>query len=220
VVEELERHGGGLTDRTPIRYALTFGRHAPRVRSGLATGLFAGELPPPYGKASMRKYLLGLLAVALTFAALLAPGAPAASNPVVSSATGSGHMVRPDGTFRSFSFSARKYADGTVNGELQLNSRGFDVFVHIKIDCLRLNGSIAYMSGLITHSSNPAEGVVGELNRWAVQDNGEGSGADPDMVSSIPENEGNLDPKTCEDDNSDRPISRIVQRGNVQVRGG
>ena len=121
---------------------------------------------------------------------------------------------------RSFSFSARRYADGTVNGEVQLNSRGFDVFVHIKIDCLRLDGSTAYMSGLITYSSNPAEGVPGELNRWAVQDNGEGAGASPDMVSSIPANEGNLDPKTCEDDNSDRPISRTVQRGNVQVRGG
>ena len=168
----------------------------------------------------MRKYLLGVAAVALALAAILAPGAPAASNPVVGSATGSGHMVRPDGTFRSFSFSARRYADGTVNGELQLNSRGFDVFVHIKIDCLRIDGSTAYMSGRITHSSNLAEGVPGELNRWAVQDNGEGAGANPDMVSSIPENEGNLDPKTCEDDNSDRPTSRIVQRGNVQVRGG
>ena len=168
----------------------------------------------------MRKYSLGVVAVALALAALLAPGAPAASNPVVGSATGSGHMVRPDGTFRSFSFSAERHADGTVNGELQLNSRGFDVFVHIKIDCLRLDGSTAYMSGRITHSSNLAEGVPGELNRWAVQDNGEGAGASPDMVSSIPENEGNLDPKTCEDDNSDRPVSRIVQRGNVQVRGG
>jgi len=108
-------------------------------------------------------------------------------------------MVRPDGTFRSFSFSARKYADGTVDGELQLNSRGFDVFVHIKIDCLRVEGNTAYMSGLITHSSNPEEGVVGELNRWAVQDNGEGSDAEPDRVSSIPENEGNADPKTCEE---------------------
>jgi hypothetical protein len=168
----------------------------------------------------MRKYLLGLPFLALALAAVMAPGAPAAGDPVVASATGSGHMVRPDGTFRSFSFSARKYADGTVNGELQLNSRGFDVFVHIKINCLRLDGNTAYMSGLITHSSNSEEGVAGELNRWAVQDNGEGRDANPDMVSSIPENEGNLDPRTCEDDNSDRPTSRIVQRGNVQVRGG
>lgn len=157
---------------------------------------------------------------ALAGAVLLAPSASAERNSVVESATGSGHMVRPDGTFRSFSFSARKYEDGTVNGELQLNSRGFDVFVHIRIDCLRVEDNTAYMSGRITHTSNVEEGVVGELNRWAVQDNGEGRAAPPDMVSSIPENEGNADPKTCEDDNSDRPTSRVVQRGDVQVRGG
>ncbi|HEY0705907.1 MAG TPA: hypothetical protein VGG33_03880, partial [Polyangia bacterium] len=72
-----------------------------------------------------------LLLAALPFAALLAQSAPATSNPVIASATGSGHMVRPDGTFRSFSFAASRRADGTVTGEVQLNSRGFDVFVHI-----------------------------------------------------------------------------------------
>ena len=161
-----------------------------------------------------------LLLAALSLAALVAQSAFAASSPVVASATGSGHMVRPDGTFRSFSFAASKRADGTVTGEVQLNSRGFDVFVHIDVDCLRVDGNTAYMSGRITFVSNPDEGFVGELNRWAVQDNGEGSGAPPDLVSSIPENEENADPKTCEDDNADREINRFVQRGDVQVRGG
>jgi hypothetical protein len=164
--------------------------------------------------------LLILLLAALPLAALFAQPAPGASNPVIASATGSGHMVRPDGSFRSFSFAATKSADGTVTGEVQLNSRGFDVFVHINVDCLRVDGNTAYMSGRITFVSNPEEGFVGELNRWAVQDNGEGPDAPPDLVSSIPENPGNADPKTCEDDNSDRPITRVVQRGDVQVRGG
>jgi hypothetical protein len=166
-----------------------------------------------------RPLVLVLLA-ALPLAALFAQPAPGASNPVVASATGSGHMVRPDGTFRSFSFTASKRADGTVKGQAQLNSRGFDVFVHIRVDCLRVVGNTAFMSGRITHVSNPDEAFVGELNRWAVQDNGEGPDAPPDLVSSIPENPGNADPKTCEDDNSDRPLNRIVERGNVQVRGG
>lgn len=65
----------------------------------------------------------------------------AAGNSVTSSATGSGHTVRPDGTFRSFSFAAHESADGTVTGQMQLNSRGFDVFVHIAIDCLRVDGT-------------------------------------------------------------------------------
>ena len=63
----------------------------------------------------MRLVISGLAIATLLVAATVAQ-APAASNQVVASATGSGHMVRPDGTFRSFSFSARKYADGTSKG--------------------------------------------------------------------------------------------------------
>jgi hypothetical protein len=165
-------------------------------------------------KGVARLMLLG----ALPLAGLLAQSAPAAPNPVVGSTTGSGHMVRPDGTFRSFSFSARRYADGTVNGQLQLNSRGFDVFVHITIDCLRLDGNTAYMSGLITQTSNPAEGEVGELNRVIVRDNGEGGGV-IDQVSRIPANPGSVDQRTCLDENADLFPLRDVQRGNVQVWG-
>lgn len=165
-----------------------------------------------------RKVARLMLLGTLPLAGLLAQSAPAAPNPVVSSATGSGHMVRPDGTFRSFSFSARKYADGTVNGELQLNSRGFDVFVHITIDCLRLDGNTAYMSGLITYTSNPAEGEIGELNRAIVRDNGEGHGV-IDQVSRIPANPSSVDQRTCLDENEDLFPLRNVQLGNVQVSG-
>jgi hypothetical protein len=125
---------------------------------------------------------LGLALIGLT--AVVAQTVSAAPNSVINSATGSGHMVRPDGTFRSFSFSARKYADGRVDGQLQLNSRGFDVFVHIRVDCLRVVGNTAYMSGRITHTSNPAEGEIDELNRAIVRDNGEGDGV-IDQVSRI-----------------------------------
>jgi hypothetical protein len=59
------------------------------------------------------RVVTGALAIATLFVAATAAQSPAASSPVVASATGSGHMVRPDGTLRSFSFSARKYADGT-----------------------------------------------------------------------------------------------------------
>jgi hypothetical protein len=144
--------------------------------------------------------------------------APAASQSVVASATGSGHMVRPDGTFRSFSFSARRFADGTSEGQLQLNSRSFDVVVHIRIDCLRVVGNVAHMSGRISRVSNPEEGEVGELNRVEVRDNGEGRDAPPDQVSTIPANPGDADATTCADPPTN-PTIRTVQRGNVQVRG-
>lgn len=158
------------------------------------------------------------LAAMLALGMMATPSALAAGNSVTSSATGSGHMVRPDGTFRSFSFAAHESEDGTVTGQMQLNSRGFDVFVHIAIDCLRVDGNVAYMSGRITYSSNPAEGVVGELNRWSVQDNGEpGIGAVPDLVSSVPTNPTNDPTQTCDLQNSPPGPTRDVQRGNVQV---
>jgi hypothetical protein len=167
---------------------------------------------------SARMPLVGALVVGFA----VAQAAPAAVGSAPPSATGSGHMVRPDGTFRSFSFSAREGADGTIKGQLQLNSRGFDVFVHINIDCLRVVGNVAYMSGRITHSSNPAEGVAGELNRWAVEDNGEGEDGTPDRVTSIPANPTNDPTQTCDaegPDNIPPAPNRLVQRGNVQVRG-
>jgi hypothetical protein len=163
------------------------------------------------------RFALPVLAVMMLLGASGVARAPAASQAVVASATGSGHMVRPDGTFRSFSFTARKYADGTTNGELQLNSRSFDVVVHIKIDCLRVVGNVAHMSGRISRVSNPDEGEVGELNRVEVRDNGEGGNAPPDQVSTIPANPGDADPTTCLDPPTNTTI-RTVQRGNVQVR--
>ncbi len=164
------------------------------------------------------RYALPVLAVVMLSVTAAVARAPAASQAVVASATGSGHMVRPDGTLRSFSFTARQYADGTSAGELQLNSRSFDVIVHIKIDCLRVVGNVAHMSGRITFVDNPDEGEVGELNRVEVRDNGEGANAPPDQVSTIPANPGNADATTCVDPPTNTTI-RTVHRGNIQVRG-
>jgi hypothetical protein len=167
----------------------------------------------------MRKLgFTALIATAVAVTAAVAPVTPAAPNGVVASATGSGHMIR-SGFNRTFSFSAVKRADGTVTGQIQLNSRSLAVVVHIRVDCLRIEGNKAHMSGRVTRSSDPSQGFVGELNRLVVEDNGEGQNAPPDMISGIPENPGNADPATCET-NPDRVPDRIVERGNVQVRGG
>ena len=53
--------------------------------------------------------------------------------------------------------------------------RWFDGVVHIEIDCLRVIGSNAHMSGLVTYTSNTDEAFVGELNRLVVQDNRRGA---------------------------------------------
>lgn len=140
-----------------------------------------------------------------------------ARDQVVSSATGSGHMVQSDGTFRSFSFTARKYADGTSKGDLRLKRPGFDVVVHIEIDCLRVVWNVAHMSGRISRVDNPDEGEVGELTRVEVRDNGEDGKAPPDQISTIPANPGDADPTTCIDPPTNTTIGTI-QGGNVRVR--
>ena len=164
----------------------------------------------------MRTRAAATLLMAVLVLGVLAQPATTAPNPVVASATGSGHMVRA-GFFRTFTFAAQKYADGTSTGQLELRSPQFDVVIHLRIDCLLVDGNEAHMSGLITFTSNPDEAFVGELNRVAVRDNGEGPGAEPDLVSGIPANPRNENPDTCED----RSLTpdRVVQSGNVRVQG-
>lgn len=157
----------------------------------------------------------GIGVVAVLVAGIGAQPAPGESNRVTASATGSGHMVR-NGFYRTFSFSARKYSDGTSKGQLQLRSPEFDVVVHLEIDCLRVVGNWAHMSGVITYTSNTDEAFVGERNRLVVEDNGEGGAAPPDLVSGIPANPGNTNTETCET-NTLVP-NRVVEHGDVQVR--
>ena len=163
----------------------------------------------------MSRAVAAVIGTTVVVAAIFVSAAPGESNRVVASATGSGHMLR-NGFYRTFSFSARTYSDGTSKGELQLRSPEFDVVVHLEIDCLRVVGNRAHMSGVVSFTSNPDEAFVGEHNRLVVEDNGEGPAAPPDMVSGIPANPGNLNTETCLT-NTLVP-DRVVQHGNVQVR--
>ena len=153
---------------------------------------------------------------ALVLAGTFATAAPGASNPVTNSATGGGHFVLPGG-FRSFSFSARKYADGTVKGQAQIYNRNApNAFAHFELDCLEVNGSFAHISGHVTHTGDPTFWIPGELVRFAVADLGEGNSAPaPDLVTFItPPNE----QFRCDDDGAPLPNFHFVERGNVQVR--
>lgn len=136
----------------------------------------------------------------------------AAGNGVVASATGSGHIMS-GGELRTFSFSARQFADGTARGQAQVNSRALDVFAQIEIDCLEVVGSTAHMSGVVTRSSNPAEAEIGEVRRFVVRDNGERAGDPADQISTIRRNPAG---ETCAD--SSLVANRDLLHGNVQVR--
>lgn len=139
-------------------------------------------------------FALGALACADNIADLpLAPdspelatvtaSAPAATNGVVEQITGSGHYVTPaiglqPDRWRVFTMSARKMADGTVEGS-------FNRVVHVKgsaperesgiITCFTIVGDIAWIGG---HT----DGADGAEIAWQVMDNGEGEGAPADEV--------------------------------------
>jgi hypothetical protein len=170
--------------------------------------------------AKRKRTLRASVLVALGAGALLMPAAPAVSRSVVSSASGSGAFIATNADtgeqgLRNFQFAAVRYSDGTASGQAQLKNRALDVIVHIEIDCLLVIGNQARMSGVITFIDDPAQGEVGELNRFVVEDNGEGAGAPPDMISTVPVNP---ELEECEDTPFTLTPNRVVQQGNVQVR--
>ena len=69
----------------------------------------------------MSRAVAAVIGTTVAVLAIFVSAAPGESNRVVASATGSGHMVR-NGFYRTFSFSARTYSDGTSEGQLQLHS--------------------------------------------------------------------------------------------------
>jgi hypothetical protein len=133
---------------------------------------------------SCRVALLSLVVALIIAATFAVAGASAAgSGP---SATGSGHFTAGD-ELRTFTFSAVTHADGTVSGNAQVNNRGIPGTTagvsHIAIDCLQVVGNTAYVSGTITTSS--VDSLVGLSGVWAVQDDGEGGNAAPDLISLV-----------------------------------
>jgi hypothetical protein len=171
---------------------------------------------PNVRRLEMKRFVLSVAVAASAVLGGQVAAAPGAANPVVNSATGSGHRIS-GGEFRSFSFSARRYADGSSSGEAEVHPRSLDAFAHIKVDCLRvLPGRIAHMSGTVTKTSDPTVFLLGEYVHFAVQDNGEGAAAPPDKVTGIPESE----PVRCDGPLPGPPKTSFsnVIRGNVQVR--
>lgn len=169
-----------------------------------------------------RLLTLSVLSAAIPLA-ILAASAPGAANPVVHSATGAGHQDDLDAATgevfnRTFAFSAVQYADGTATGNAQIESRKFDLVVHIRIDCLHVlaDGKTARLSGIVTRTSRPfPDAPVGGVARFTVQDNGE-PGAGVDKFSGVP---ANPQERVCGDEtDAGVPPTRTVDRGEIQVR--
>ena len=93
------------------------------------------------------------------------------------SANGHGNLLF-SGELRTFSFHAREFKDGYVEGSFELKNRKQGVRIHAEIDCLVIDDypdhSIATMSGVITHASgNDAVIFPGEFVWFRVEDMGE-----------------------------------------------
>jgi hypothetical protein len=141
-------------------------------------------------------------------------GADPQANQVVASASGSGHIVLL-GEIRVFTFTAEKYGDGTVRGQVEIRFLPLDAIVHAELDCLRVIGTTAVISGPVTRSTLP--GIEGLRGITSVQDNGEGAGAPPDMTAwptPLVLQDSPLDCNTIAP-----PANQVVEWGNVQVRG-
>ena len=127
--------------------------------------------------------IITLGAALLVLVASVATGVgTAGSNGLVASATGAGQATVGDEQ-RTFAFTARKYADGSVKGELQVNNRSLDRRSHMTLDCLVVSGNKSYMSGVIDKSTNTAD--VGTYWDVEVVDNGEGANDPADQISLI-----------------------------------
>jgi len=101
--------------------------------------------------------------------------------------TGGGSIVREDiaGSPReTYGIQARVDAAGNVSGSAEVHFPSDVVKMHIAVQCLVVERNIAWMSGTVTRSDDPAT-PVGRVFLWQVQDNGAGRGAPPDRISNF-----------------------------------
>jgi hypothetical protein len=133
---------------------------------------------------------------------------------VVESARGGGHWHVTSGALRTFAFTAKTRADGTVQGQYQINNRDVSGSrEHGTVTCLAVDGDEAWIGGVITHSSIPIR--VGERRVFQVVDRGEGSGDPPDQASILIMG---FTPADCHATLFLAP--QDLEGGNIQVRDG
>ena len=124
------------------------------------------------------------------------------------------HDQYPDGIKKHVSFHARVMPDGTVKGSGVLHYVAGTLELKFDIRCMTISGNKAKLSGVITSTTDdPA--LVGKWCYFMVIDNGEGSGAEPDLMSEVwPYTSGEFN---CADIPDDIELW-VVDEGNIQVK--
>jgi hypothetical protein len=163
----------------------------------------------------MRKLsALAIVVLVSAVAALAAVQAVSAKGgKVVASATGSGH-VTDNAAFRSFTFSAREYANGTDRGQAQLRNRGgTNTPIHVQITCLNVVDNVAHMTGFVKkiRTETPPFFVKNSSVAFSVEDNGQ-TGDRISLMSFF----GTVGPLSCATPLTTPTLP--VENGQVKVR--
>jgi hypothetical protein len=88
----------------------------------------------------------------------------------------------PDGYSEKYAISARQAADGTVDGQVEIEwDPPFDFKAHGEVTCLNVQGQGAWLGVVLTHSDSPQFAAGTELV-FFVQDNGAGNDSE-DAIS-------------------------------------
>jgi hypothetical protein len=140
---------------------------------------------------------------------VLDPFAPTSDVGVIESARGGAHYhIGTD--LRTFAFTAKTRADGTTQGQYQVNNRSTGFKEHGTVSCLVVDGNEAWVGGIITNSNVP--GSEGFRRVWRVVDRGEGSDDPPDQMSPAL-------PVLADACDERMPLAlQDIEGGNIQVR--
>ena len=132
-------------------------------------------------------------------------------------ASGHGNLPVEGNKLRTFTFNARILKNGRTTGNLVVKNRDLGIRVKAKINCLRIVGNQATMSGFIIQVSGDPE-LIGENLWFRVEDNGEGQRNISDRITLvIAELDEPGDPEDCNDDFDELELMNI-KSGNIQVQ--
>lgn len=160
------------------------------------------------------RVLLATLTATIALVSLLLP-VNAAVATIAATATGSGHTIVA-GELRTFSLAAWMEADGVAAGTAQVDNREINEKFQLGVDCLKVVGSFAIVSGAITrHTDVHAIGLTGI---FGVQDSGEGLGAPPDLATQVFFFRPGVLRCTDLDPADAAPFLVAIDAGNIQVK--
>ena len=125
--------------------------------------------------------------------------------------TGGGQLVGEDWT-ETYGITARSDADGNVSGQVEMHIVGLPA-LHGNVTCLAVDGTSAWIGGMIQESQDEAIVPVGTQFWFRVQDNGPGQNP-VDRFSSI---RLGLPAAVCNERRAAQ-VPWLLERGNVIVR--